>query len=356
MVLSKPEVKKKVKQFKKYLWPIIGIAAMFLSIRVLYNEFTNPNSELSKLSWHELFERLGALSLHHWLFAAMFTCIAYAALAGYDRIALQFLGRKVSWIFVTLCSFTTYALSHNIGASVFSGAAVRYRAYSMKGLTGTEVALLVGFCSFTFVLGTILLSALVLIFRSDLVLVLRSELNSFFGTDFSPSTLSNISIVIGCILLAFVALYVIGSWVQMRPLKIGKKFQISYPKLSIVLQQLIIGPLELIGAAGIIYAILPDVSNPGFIAVLGAFLASFTVGLLSNAPGGGLGVFELIFMSIVPDMDQLDVFIALIVFRLLYLIIPLFISLFIVAAFEMQQHLKRKKNHIPPPPQDKALT
>ncbi|MCX4198802.1 FHIPEP family type III secretion protein, partial [Methylobacterium organophilum] len=36
--------------------------------------------------------------------------------------------RHLSWLFVSLCSFTTYALSHNIGASVFSGALVRYRA------------------------------------------------------------------------------------------------------------------------------------------------------------------------------------------------------------------------------------
>ena len=47
-----------------------------------------------------------------------------------DHIALTHIGKPLPWWYVTLCSFTTYALSHNIGASVFSGAMVRYRAYT----------------------------------------------------------------------------------------------------------------------------------------------------------------------------------------------------------------------------------
>ncbi len=86
-------------------------------------------------------------------------------MAWYDRIALQHLGKAkgVSWIYVAVCSFVTYALSHNIGASVFSGGMVRYRAYTAKGLTAAEVAMLVALCSFTFAFGTILLLGLVLV-------------------------------------------------------------------------------------------------------------------------------------------------------------------------------------------------
>ncbi|WP_204317045.1 hypothetical protein, partial [Klebsiella aerogenes] len=77
------------------------------------------------------------------ILAALASLLAYAALAGYDRIALLHLRRKISWLFITLCSFTTYALSHNIGASVISGAVVRYRAYSSQGMSAAEIALLI---------------------------------------------------------------------------------------------------------------------------------------------------------------------------------------------------------------------
>lgn len=63
-----------------------------------------------------------------------------------------------------------------------------------------------------------------------------------------------------------------------------------------MLRQLAAAPLELLGAAGIIYFALPDAVNPGFIPVLAIFLASFSVALASHAPGG-LGVFEIVFLT-----------------------------------------------------------
>ena len=75
----------------------------------------------------------------------------------------------MSWLFVTFCSFTTYALSHNIGGSVFSGAVIRYRAYGTRGLTGQDVGVLVAICWITFVLSTMLVSGLVLVFEPEII-------------------------------------------------------------------------------------------------------------------------------------------------------------------------------------------
>ena len=95
--------------------------------------------------------------------------LAYAALAWYDRIALKHLGFDLSWRFISAVSFTTYALSHNIGMTMFSGAMVRYRAYSTKGLTLADVGVLVAFCSFTFFLGTVLLGGLVCLIDPEFI-------------------------------------------------------------------------------------------------------------------------------------------------------------------------------------------
>lgn len=301
-------------------WSIFGIVAVIVSGFILYREFR-------RISFAAVADSLAAISLHNWVLAVIATLCAYGALAWYDRIAIAHIGgKKISWLFISVCSFTTYALSHNIGASVLSGAVVRYRAYTTRGLSPQEIGLLIVFCSFTFALGTILTSGVVLVIGPDIV----SRLVDI------PRWLS---IVAGLVLLTLVALYVLGSWRHFPPWR-WRRFEVQYPRLPIVGRQLLAGPIELCSAAAIIYFALPASDNPGYLVVLGVFLASFTLALLSHAPGG-LGVLEVTFLAAVPELNPNDVLAALIVFRLLYLLIPFAISLVIVLLFERTQ-LARK--------------
>jgi glycosyltransferase 2 family protein len=196
---------------------------------------------------------------------------------------------------------------------------VRYRAYSTKGLGMAEVGVLVAFCSFTFTLGNLLLGGLTLLFHPELARR-YVDLPDWAGR------------CIGVALLGVPWLYTMGSLLHFRPLKI-RGFELVYPRPPIAARQLLAGPLELIGAAGIIYFALPQSGNPGFVIVLGVFLASFTLALVSHAPGG-LGVLEYSFLKAMPDAPPAQVIAALLVFRLLYLILPLLFSLVVILVFE----------------------
>ncbi len=307
--------------FKKYLWPAVGGLTIALSAWLLYKE-------LRGLSLDDLWGSLAAIPDTHWCLAAASSLVAYWALAGYDRIALMHLGRKIDWFFITVCSFTTYALSHNIGASVVSGAVVRYRAYSTRGMTPAEIGVLIAMCSFTFLLGTLMLIGI--------ILVIEPEVIQRFG-DLIPV---EASAAVGYFLLLLIGLYVLASFMKLRPLtlklwKLGS-VNIVYPAPRVVFPQLLIAPIELIGAAGIIYFALPEAGNPGYMVVLGIFLVSFSAALLSHAPGG-LGVLELVFVMGLPDMNPADVIAALLVFRLFYLIIPFVMALVVIFVFERSQ-------------------
>ena len=304
-----------------WIWTVIGLAAVVFSCYLLYRE-------IRTISLDELTDSLHAIRAHNWLMAAGATLGAYVALAWYDRIAIAHLGKKISWWFITLCSFTTYALAHNIGASVFSGAVVRYRAYTSKGMGPHDIGVLIVFCSFTFALGTLLSGGVVLVSQPDLIKRVA---------DVSPW----LSVLIGGLMLGFVALYVLGSWRQFKPWKWGK-LHVEYPRLGIVAKQLLAGPLELVCAAAIIYFALPAESNPGYLVVLGVFLASFSLALLSHAPGG-LGVLEVTFLAAMPELPTADVLAALIVFRGFYLLLPFALSLLVVLGFEWGQWSTRRK-------------
>jgi hypothetical protein len=331
-----------MKRLLDFFWPVVGFAAVAVSLWLLHREFRGQSVG------PEVWEHLGSISPLHYALAILSTFAAYAALAWYDRIALLHLGVKhISWLFVSLCSFTTYALAHNIGATVFSGGVVRYRAYHTKGLSAAQVAVLVAICSLTFALGTVLLGGLISIFEPEQLSRFRGMVPKDFRFLTDPATAR----LIGVVFLAGIALYVSGSILKFRPFVI-KGFRLEYPSLEITARQLIAAPLELLGAAGIIYFTLPEAGNPGYFAVLAVFIFSFSAALWSNAPGG-LGVFEWFFISAMPEMPNTQVLASLLVFRLFYLLIPFFLSIFVVIIFE-RNRLKEVLHHDAAPLEKKA--
>ena len=321
-----------MKRYLEYVWPFFGLVAVVVSLYVLSKEFKGESVASG------VFHQLGSISVFDYLMAMASALFAYAALAWYDRIALLHLG--INWIslpFVAVCSFTTYALSHTIGVSVFSGAMVRYRAYSAKGLSAAQVAVLVALCSITFALGVMLLGGAVLVFEPQ-------ELRRVAGM--LPHMLNNATIarIVGVGSLVLVAAYVAGSVLRLPPFRVAG-FEVFYPKPEIAARQFIAAPLELIGATGIIYFTLPEAGNPGFFVIMAIFLGSFSAALLSNAPAGA-GVFDLIFINALPTIPKAKVLAAVLMFRLFYLLIPLIFAIIVVIVFErrrLQQKLLAEK-------------
>jgi uncharacterized membrane protein YbhN (UPF0104 family) len=104
--------------------------------------------------------------------------------------------------------------------------------------------------------------------------------------------------------------------------------------------------------AAIIYFCLPAEGNPGFITVVGVFVASFSMAIVSHAPGG-LGVLEYVFLTGLDDMDHAQVLAALIVFRLLYLLLPFAAALIIVLVFERSEFRRTAQERLGPVGQDR---
>jgi uncharacterized membrane protein YbhN (UPF0104 family) len=320
-----------IKRNLDYFWPTLGLVAVLASFWLLFREFRGQSLGPG------LIAAFKAIPPHRYFMAFGATVVAYVALAYYDWIALLHLGvRHISWRFIAACSFTTYALSHNIGASVVSGAMVRYRAYATKGLSATQVAVLVALCSITFVLGELLVGGYALLARPHAL----SQLDGFLPAIFTHASTGRI---LGLGSLGVVAAYVGGALFKLPTLSFFG-VQISYPRIGIVARQLIAAPAEILGAAGIIFYALPETGNPGFLVVVAVFIISFSAALASNAPGG-LGVFELVFLKSMPGAPHDGVLAALLLFRLLYLLIPLGIAIFIVLGFERRQLAEAIEHH-----------
>src|SRR5690606_3541783 len=106
-------------------------------------------------------------------------------------------------------------------------------------------------------------------------------------------------VAIGLGLLALVAAYVLGSWRHFPPWQ-WRAIRVEYPRLPIVGRRLRDGTLEVATAPAVIYFAQPGAGSPGYVAGLGILLASFSLALLSHAPGG-VGVLEMTFIAALKD-------------------------------------------------------
>jgi phosphatidylglycerol lysyltransferase len=90
----------------------------------------------------------------------------------------------------------------------------------------------------------------------------------------------------------------------------------------------------------IFYALLPPADGLSFLHFLGIYIAAYMAGLAANVPGG-IGVFDgAILFALAGFMPTPAVVGALLLFRLFYYIIPLFLAGALFAGFEISQRRK----------------
>jgi uncharacterized membrane protein YbhN (UPF0104 family) len=298
-------------------WSRLGIALsltiIIVAVVVLYHILRDIDPD-------ELIDAIEATDWHTLIIAGLFVAAGYVTLTFYDLFALRTIGRTdVPYRVAALAGFTSYAIGHNVGASVFSGGAVRYRIYSTWGLSVVEVTKICFIAGLTFWLGN----------ATVLGLGILDAPQAARAMDQLPLWCNR---VLALLLLGMLAAYV--AWVSVKPRVIGRDgWQVTLPGGSLTLIQIAIGIVDLSCCAAAMYMLVPDEPNLGFVTVAVIFVAATLLGFASHAPGG-LGVFDATMMVALWQFDKEDLLAGLLLFRLLYYIIPFAISLVILGTRE----------------------
>ena len=123
---------------QKIGWNRIGLA---LSLVIIVSAGVVLFRILRGIDSAELLDALKATEARDVLLAGLFVAAGYFTLTFYDLFALRTIGANhVPYRIAALAGFTSYSVGHNLGATVFTGGAVRYRVYSAWGLTAFDVA------------------------------------------------------------------------------------------------------------------------------------------------------------------------------------------------------------------------
>src|SRR3954452_13750579 len=135
------------KQILHKLGVVISVAVILIACYVLYHM-------LRGIDVNEVVEAIKSTEPRQIAMAALFVAAGYFTLTFYDLFAVRAIGHpQVPYRINALAAFTSYSIGHNVGASVFTGGAVRYRIYSAHGLNAIDVAKICCLAGLTFWLG-----------------------------------------------------------------------------------------------------------------------------------------------------------------------------------------------------------
>src|SRR6266700_6902600 len=138
--------------FKRWIgWKRLGIAA---SLLIIAFAITTLVRTLRGVDGGVILTALTEIPPGNIALAALCVMCAFFTLTFYDFFALRTIGKKhVPYRIAALSSFTSYSIGHNIGATVFTGGAIRFRIYSDYGLNAIDVANICFLSGLTFWLG-----------------------------------------------------------------------------------------------------------------------------------------------------------------------------------------------------------
>ena len=298
----------------RWLWPLAVAGLLGLTLLLLHHE-------LRAFHYRDIRDAVRAIPASRTAWAFFLTVAAYAALPGYDAVALAYVGHRLSAARTAFASFIAYALSQTLGFHLLTGGSVRARFWSLWGLSAAEIASAVSFASATFVIGLLFMAGLALLLEpAGTARLLHLPFASLWP--------------LGLLFLVIVGAYIWWSLGSRRPLTLlGWTIPVPSPRLA--LAQLGVAAVDWVLAAGVLYVLLP--SPPPFGAFLGAFLLAQLAGLVSHVPGG-LGVFDtLMVLLLAPHMAAPQVVSSLLLYRVVYYFIPFGIGLLLLAGSEVSR-------------------
>lgn len=252
--------------------------------------------------------------------SAGLTILSYLTLTLYDHIALHAMDRRLRWRTVALASFCSYTLSHNLGLSLLTGGSARLRIYGAAGLRPSETARIILSAGLAFWGGVITMAAL--------LMVLHPIAMSLDGVGVAMPLQQGI----GGILLAGAAVLLLALGRRSRSIRLFH-WTLALPTRRQAAAQIGVACIDLMAASAALFVLVPQASITLYPAFFIGYALAIILTLVSHVPGG-IGLFEAVMLAAVPQVDRPNMLAALLAYRAIYYVIPLFVAIILIAVHE----------------------
>lgn len=320
------------------LSPLFTVAVFGFALYAIHLEIRQVRTH----SREGILDALGSIDPARLAIAAALVIPGLLALACYDLVAARFLRLGIGWWRPLMIGVLGYSITNTTGHGVLVGGLLRLRIYPRLGVTGPQIGALVGFGVLTYYLGLSVVSATALILEGSELRNLLSGLPRI-GTWFEGNWFRYAA---PAVLLTGVLLWFVLITVRRRPLVI-RGHEVRLPTPGIGLVQLAVSVADLVIASTVLFVLLPDHHDLGWLEFMGIFSVVQFASLMSGVPGG-IGVFSAIMIGVIgprfPGDAETDLLASLIAFRILYYLIPFAIGGTTFLGLVGMQNLKRGRS------------
>jgi len=275
---------------------------------------------LGEYHYQDVVHGLRSIPDSNLLAALALVMTGYLVLGGYDGLASRYVGRPLSPGRSLLVAFLAYAVGNNTGFANLGTGSIRFRMYALWGYTGVEIASILAFCSLTFWIGFLALGGTVFFVAPP---PLPEALHLLGGS----------ARILGAGFLAVVMAYMLTCLLRTRPLRL-RGFSIASPG-HLAVPQIAVSAIDWLLAASALWVLLPGRETLPLPQFIGLYLMAQLIALVSHVPAG-LGVLESAMVLLVasPERPAAQVLASILVYRLIYYLLPLLAALVLLAVLE----------------------
>ncbi|MBQ9537174.1 MAG: UPF0104 family protein [Desulfovibrionaceae bacterium] len=302
-----------MKKYLGYFKNLLVLAIFCLAIYLLYDK-------LKQYSIAQIKDCISQVESWRIICSLLCTVLSYIILVGYDWLAIKAIHKSLSLPKVCLVSFVGQAVSYNFGA-LLAGTPVRYRFYSAWDFSISEIVRLVLMLAVTFWVGVLGLCGI-------FFMVTPPQIPQDLVAHLPFSDLR----ALGALLFVVAMAYIVSCFCIRKTLHVfGREFVFPSPQIAIA--QLIVSGIDIVAAAWCMYILLPGSLGIPFYEFIPNYLLAQVAVVLTHVPGG-VGVFELVIINLTHTDQTQVVFACVLLFRLLYYILPLLLAALIFAMYE----------------------
>ncbi len=291
---------------------LLGLAVILLYL--LKNSF-------AEISWQNFENGLTSIPDLYLGISVLLTLLSFSLLSIIERSNLQIVGIGVSWPRAFFISSTSNAVSNQLSLAGLSGVALRSRHLREHQVAVKKVLRLTALNAISFWTGfSLLLLTVLVIFGVPPTITVMASHWILEAIGFAAALL-----ILSAIAVAIPSLRARFKMFQNQP----------FPSTRGFYMQFLLSALDWLISALALYVLLPSNYSMQFGPWLVVFLIGQVSSLLLNLPAG-LGILDALVLTMSASTERSEALAALVVYRCIFYVCPLLISLSAIAADEVK--------------------